>query len=635
MPYREFHYRWEFDLESSPEQLWPLVADTNRFNRDTGLPAVTPVRSQSESGKNTRRRLRLTAFGIPVEWEEQPFEWIRPARFGVVRRYSKGPIAELRVRVELTATQPEVEIPDPFRSAGTKLVYEVWARPKNFIGLIAIPIQLGILSARNFARTFREYDDLAKRGRTVANLSPNVEFVPGGRSRLLTLSEKMAAQGTNDELVALLVDHIENADELALARIRPYELARQWQQPRRAVLEACLCATRAGVLDMQWNLICPMCRGGQATDSLQDLQSNVHCPGCNIDFTVNFEQSIELTFRPNPSIRKAAAETFCIGGPQVTPHIAAQQLLEPNSTRAIELSLETGRYRLRTMAIDGWQHLRAREKADGVATLRATNDGWASEELEVATDADLTFENATEVEQLFILERTAWSDDAATAAEVTALQVFRDLFASEALRPGEQISVGTLTVLFTDLKDSTRMYREIGDATAFGRVMNHFDILKQVIADEDGALVKTIGDAVMAIFRCPAGAVRAMLHAQQRLADPPEGMQPLSLKAGLHTGPCIAVTLNDRLDYFGSTVNMAARLEGQSTGDDVVISSAVYSDPEVRDLLSDPGNGCSATRFEIPLKGFDREQFELWRVTKVRSRAGEGGSVPGRETLLL
>jgi class 3 adenylate cyclase len=205
---------------------------------------------------------------------------------------------------------------------------------------------------------------------------------------------------------------------------------------------------------------------------------------------------------------------------------------------------------------------------------------------------------------------------------VTALQVFRDLFASEALRPGEQISVGTLSVLFTDLKDSTRMYREIGDATAFGRVMNHFDILKQVIADEDGALVKTIGDAVMAVFRCPAGAVRAMLHAQQRLADPPAGMPPLSLKAGLHTGPCIAVTLNDRLDYFGSTVNMAARLEGQSTGDDVVISTAVYSDPEVRDLLSDPNNGFSARRFEIPLKGFDAEQFELWRVTRIRSSSG-------------
>jgi len=198
---------------------------------------------------------------------------------------------------------------------------------------------------------------------------------------------------------------------------------------------------------------------------------------------------------------------------------------------------------------------------------------------------------------------------------VTALQAFRDLFASEGLRPGERISVGTLPVLFTDLKDSTRLYREIGDATAFGRVMNHFDVLREAIAAEDGALVKTIGDAVMAVFRRPAAALRAMLQAQAKLAHPPDGMMPLTLKAGLHIGPCIAVTLNDRLDYFGSTVNLAARLEAQSTGDDVVISTAVYSDPEVRELLGDADNALTTKRFEIPLKGFDQEQFELWRVS--------------------
>jgi class 3 adenylate cyclase len=622
MPYSEFHYRWEFDLESSPEQLWPLVADTNRFNRDTGVPAVQMVQSEGQGLKNARRRLRLSAFGIPVEWEEQPFEWIRPTRFGVVRRYNKGPIAELRVVVDLTPRLKVDDVPvGAHQTAGTKLIYQVWARPRNVIGLMAIPIQIGILSARSFDRTVRAYDALAKQGHTAANFTAKAEFVPGGRARLLGLSEKMAAAGTDTELVALLVDYLENADEFALSRIRPYELARQWSKQGRTALEVCLCATRAGILDLQWNLICPMCRGGTGPGSLKEIESTVHCPGCNIDFAVNFEQSVELTFRPNPSIRKAEGETFCIGGPQVMPHVAAQQLLPPHSTRAIALSLAPGRYRLRTMSIPGWQHLRASENGAAALTLRATSEGWSVDELEIAPDADVTFENSTSEEQLFILERTAWSDDAATAAEVTALQVFRDLFASEALRPGEQISVGTLTVLFTDLKDSTRMYREIGDATAFGRVMNHFDILKQVIADEDGALVKTIGDAVMAVFRSPAGAVRAMLQVQSRLASPPSGMQPLSLKAGLHTGPCIAVTLNDRLDYFGSTVNMAARLEAQSTGGDVVISSAVYSDPEVLDLLSDPDEGFSATRFEIPLKGFDGEQFELWRVIRVRTSA--------------
>jgi len=605
MPFREFHYRWEFNLKSSPEQLWPLVADTNRFNRDTGVPSVESIGESTTSG---RRRLRLTTFGIPIEWEEQPFEWVRPERFGVVRRYSKGPVAELRVLATLT---PHGD------SDGTKLVYEVWATPNNFLGLLAIPIQVGIISKTKFARAFRDYDRLATHSATsAAARSSEIEFTPGGRARLMELGERLAADICDQELVALLVEHIANGDDFALARIRPYELARKWNKPRREILELCFQATRAGMLDLQWNLICPMCRGGEAKGSLDELSRNVHCDGCNIDFNVNFEQSVELTFHPNASIRHVEVDTFCVGGPQVTPHIVAQQLLPADSQRPLSIKLEEGRYRLRTMSVPGWQHLRASDGGECSVSLRAHFDGWSTEEIEISHRCDLKLENATPDEQLFILERNEWSDDAATAAEVTAVQMFRDLFAREALRPGEQISVGTLTVLFTDLKDSTRLYREIGDATAFGRVMNHFDVLKEKIAEQDGALVKTIGDAVMAVFRRPANALRAMLEAQERLANPPDGMLPLTLKAGMHTGPCIAVTLNDRLDYFGSTVNLAARLEGQSTGGDVVISTTVYSDPEVRELLQECPAGLSSTRFTIPLKGFDEEQFELWRVAR-------------------
>src|SRR5438067_11945128 len=156
MPFREFHYRWQFDLESSPEQLWPLLADTNRFNRDTGVPSVETV----GQGKGFARRLRLSTFGIPIEWEEQTFEWVRPERFGVVRRYTKGRIAELHVLAQLTPREPSQSRAGDERRAsqtGTTLTYEVWATPRNFLGRIAIPIQIGIVSGRKFARTFRAY----------------------------------------------------------------------------------------------------------------------------------------------------------------------------------------------------------------------------------------------------------------------------------------------------------------------------------------------------------------------------------------------------------------------------------------------------------------------------------------------
>ncbi len=133
-------------------------------------------------------------------------------------------------------------------------------------------------------------------------------------------------------------------------------------------------------------------------------------------------------------------------------------------------------------------------------------------------------------------------------------------------------------------------------------------------------MVKTIGDAVMAVFREPCGAVRAMLAAQAQLANPLTGGTPLHLKVGIHAGPCIAVTLNDRLDYFGSTVNLASRLERFSAGTDLIVSDTVRRDPEVVALLAAPGGGLTIEPFEAQLKGFAEEQFPLWRIARLSSR---------------
>lgn len=600
MANKEFHYRWEYDLKSSPEELWPFVADTNRFNADAGVPAVEALGLSGSA-----RRLRLFKFGIAVEWEEQPFEWIRPFRFGVIRRYTKGPVSEMRVEVELHE-RPE---------GGTKLIYQVRAQPRNSLGRIAIPVQIGVLSKRSFGEIFRRYDEEIKSGKPPLYQPSPARFSQGGQARLKVLSERLITQGAQPEIVKRLAEMIEQADDITLARIRSHTLADYWGIARRDVLEVCLWATRVGILDLQWDMICPHCRGSaQTSRSLTGIQSEVYCDTCNVDFTTNFDRAVELTFRPNPSVRIVESREFCVGGPQVTPHIIIQQLIAPGAKREFSLPLETGRYRLRSSGLAGGQYLQV--SADGLpeATLRASDEGWPDEELCLAARPKLLLENATAKEQFFVLERMAWSDQAATAAEVTALQVFRDLFANEALRPGEQISVGTLTVLFTDLRGSTQLYREIGDAPAFGCVMSHFDVLRDAIAEEDGAMVKTIGDAVMAVFRRPAGALRAFLNAQEVLAQPPPGARPLLLKVGIHAGPCIAVTLNGRLDYFGCTVNMAARLEGLSSGGDVVISSAVHADPEVAEMIYGPEAELAATQFEVMLKGFDEEQFELWRV---------------------
>ena len=305
---------------------------------------------------------------------------------------------------------------------------------------------------------------------------------------------------------------------------------------------------------------------------------------------------------------------FCIGSPHWTPHVVAQQLLPAGEKRELVLPLESGNYRLRALELPGSQDVTVSPEGETSAQVTLSRNGWNEEALRVGEEFSLALKNDTDAEQLLILERLEWSDQATTAAEVTALQMFRDLFATEALRPGEQISVGTLTVLFTDLRNSTQLYREIGDATAFGRVMSHFDVVKKAIAEHDGAVVKTIGDAVMAVFRSSVDGLLAMLEVQSMLAVPADGSRPLQLKAGLNTGPCIAVTLNDRLDYFGSTVNMAARLEGLSSGSDVIISRSVYEDAKVQELIE--SDSFSAEPFDMLLKGFEDERFELWRVSR-------------------
>lgn len=602
MAYREFHYRWEYDLKASPEELWPFVADTNRFNRDTGVP---PVVVESENPSENVRRLSLSTFGVRVEWEEEPFEWIRPYRFGVVRRYLKGPVAQMRVEAQLKPTE----------AGGTHLIYEVWAQPKTALGLTAIPIQIGLISRRSFAAAFRRYDKLAASGQSLRFQPAKANFTTGGLERLRALCNKLIEHGADADITRKLAELIEQSDDLTLARIRSHALADYWSFPRRQVLETCLWATRTGLLDLQWDLLCPHCRGAASTSrSLTGISAQVYCGSCDVDFTINFDNTTELTFRPNPSIRQIEVREFCVGGPQVTPHIVAQQVLDSGETRELRLPLEQGRYRLRARDVPGELYIQVAEDGASEIILPVSREGWPAEECILNIKPLLQLKNETGEELFFSLERTAWSDQAATAAEVTALQVFRDLFSNEALRPGEQISVGSLTILFTDLKDSTRLYREIGDAPAFGSVMNHFDILRQMIAEEEGALVKTIGDAVMAVFRRPAGALRAILRAQKRLANPPAGMRPLKLKVGIHSGPSIAVTLNERLDYFGCTVNMAARLEGLSTGEDVVISSIVHADPEVSEMLESPDGDLAAAPFDQMLKGFEEESFMLWRI---------------------
>ncbi len=594
----EYYFSWQWDLQSSPQTIWSFAADTNRFNRDTGQPEIEML----ENVKGVKRvRMKLPI--LQVEWLEEPFEWTYPYSFGIVRIYRKGPIDEMRVQANF----------DPQTGGGTCVRYQTWIRTNNILAQLTIPFAIGVIAKNRFEKVFRYYDSLASRSDSPIEVSR--QRGPGSRvrARFELLSKAVVQQGTDPALVARLEDFLERADELSVQHIRPYALADRWGVNRRLVLEMFLRATRAGLLDMSWDLLCPSCRGAaEGHTNLGSVKGQSHCNTCQIDFTVNFDHNIEVVFRPNPSVRSVEFEAaFCVGSPQLQPHVVMAQKISALRSLPVNVQLESGRYTLRASNVPGSISLVA--DADGLpkADIRATSFGWPSEQGHVSLLPILNLVNATEVDQTFQLERTAWSDQAATAADVTALQVFRDLFASEVLRPGEEISIGSVTLMFTDLRDSTRLYRKIGDAPAFGRVREHFEMLEQAVASEGGAIVKTMGDSVMATFRNPVAALRAVWNAQTKIAGRGEPM--LWLKVGIHKGPCIVVNLNERLDYFGSTVNIAARLPGFSQGGELVFTQEINNDPEVQQFLVENVKLAALSPFTGNVKGFD-EPFTMWKL---------------------
>ncbi len=587
---QEFHYSWNFDLQSPPEALWPLVSDTNRFNRDAGFPPMELL-----GIKNGARHVRFKIPFYRMDWDEEPFEWIYPYRFGILRRFHHGPLAEMRVDCRLERCEP----------SGTRMTYETWARPNGLLGYPAIILGIGFVSAQRFGSIFHQYDRLASNGDSTRKTPDGQMLSSGGQDRFKVQSDRLRAQGVDERILQHLVQFLQNADDLSIQRMRPYALAESWGLPRRAVLEAFLRATRVGLVDMYWDILCPECRGvTEDVPNLKELKGHSHCNTCQIDFSANLDHNIEVVFRPNPSVRAVDATIeFCVGSPQRQPHILFSYIVPAGEELPLDTVLEQGRYTLRATEVPGSQALTA--KMDGLPQLdvRARESGWPAEMKEIGLTPRIRLINHTPQPRTFELARTAWSDQAATAADVTVLQVFRDLFATEVVRPGEEISVGAVCLMFTDLRDSTKLYRQIGDAPAFGRVREHFEILEQAVAAQGGSVVKTMGDSVMAVFKHPMEALKAISSAQKQIAS--NGAPPLGLKAGIHHGPCIVVNLNDRLDYFGSTVNIAARLPGFSAGNEVIISESIRSDPDVQEFLEKSLRPDSLSRFQAEIRGYD------------------------------
>ncbi|MBA3533055.1 MAG: adenylate/guanylate cyclase domain-containing protein [Ardenticatenales bacterium] len=200
--------------------------------------------------------------------------------------------------------------------------------------------------------------------------------------------------------------------------------------------------------------------------------------------------------------------------------------------------------------------------------------------------------------------------------DLLTVQVFRNLFVNEPLPTGESFEVRRMAVLFTDLGGSTALYARQGDPRAFSLVREHFDVLLRVINHSGGVVVKTIGDAIMAAFPRSENALRAALESQRAMTAfnrerQLEAEDYLLLKVGIHAGPCLVVTLNERLDYFGTTVNAASRVEGQAAPGEVLFTEEVRQDIQDSSLLQP----LRFTQEELRLRGLDERAFTIYRVS--------------------
>ena len=222
----------------------------------------------------------------------------------------------------------------------------------------------------------------------------------------------------------------------------------------------------------------------------------------------------------------------------------------------------------------------------------------------------LTLENTSSEPQTFVLEEDRLDQDTLRPVDLFSLQGFRDLFSQEALSSDIKLEIGIQTILFTDLVGSTRFYEVEGDTVAFTEVKEHFTKAYEAVKKNDGAVVKTIGDAVMAAFAHPVDALRAAVELQKFFREGNPATR-LRLRVTLNTGSCLAVNLDSMIDYFGNTVNLAAKIQSIAGAGQIGFTESVLNDAEAKKFLEE--NRLTPEKLDFEMK-WAKRSIPVYRV---------------------
>jgi class 3 adenylate cyclase len=311
-----------------------------------------------------------------------------------------------------------------------------------------------------------------------------------------------------------------------------------------------------------------------------------------------------MVFRAHPEVRTSEAGTYCVGGPAHSPHVVAQARVAPGERIELGLALAPGAYRLRGPQLAHWLDFRVEEghglRRWDLALTRPPGPDFPRVLRAGSQTLVLTNDHAGEL--VVRVERVAPRADALTAARASSLAQFRTLFPGEVLSPGQMVSVAAATLLVTELEDPDRLYSEEGDARAFTVLHEMFRRLADHVRAGGGAVVKTVGEGVVASFADAEAAVRVALDLPAVLAAGQTGAG-LRLRIGVHRGPALAATVNDQLDYFGAVVRQSLALPAAARGGGLVLTEAVAGDPAVAALLHAAGREGVLVEAELPGTG--------------------------------
>ncbi len=576
-----FEHSW--DLQSTPAQLWPYVAHTDRVNHAMGLTAVEYT-TQSDPVMGVVRMAETTVAGTRLRWREHPYEWIEGKRLSVLREFTQGPF-EWFVNV--------VELLDR-ATGGCTVRQTLKVKPRNWLGKTLAKLQLGGKSRKSFGKVYTDIDRFVQSAAAAPTGSANQQAQdPWGSRFQMTaaqrsrLKSRMATLGMAPAAL-MLADLIEHGSELEVARLRPYALADRCQLNRNEVMETCLRAAREGLLVLLWDILCPSCRiPSDVVETLAALKGHSHCQACNIEFELDFSRSIEMIFRVHPELRAAETRTYCIGGPAWSRHVVAQVRLAQGERFVCDVELEDGSYAVRGPQLpfsvpfrvgpmgteSRWEVAmgRAPDSSDPTVLRSGRQAIWlwndSSRDLEVR------------------IERMASRHDAVTAAAATSSALFRELFGDQVLAGGQLISVAHISYLLVKLIGTGDLYRTLGDAQAFTQIRQQLSTIEAAVKKEDGAVIKTIGETVVATFPKQLAAFRCA----DQLCQAAAGGQ-LQIGAVVHSGPAVVATLDERLDYFGKLVHESLSLLELCTPGQIVTMTDAITSPEVQAWLVDSHN---------------------------------------------